>query len=177
MAPLDDRPDSNVAGGTDSAEPTAPRQDTSARNSPDREAPPRASGMDLVLGSTTYRWVCRAWVLYWLALFAVMHTKQVGVPKWMPQGSDKTLHYACYFVLGWLGWWVLSAPGRNRPWRAEHWLGLVAVYAASDEVLQAVCNRFCSTGDFVADIVGAMTAVAAIEILRAILPRPAGVAV
>ncbi len=132
----------------------------------------RASRIDLTAGSKTYRWVLGLWIVYWVALFGVMHTRQIGVPTWMPQGSDKTLHLVCYFILGWLGWWVLSAPGRPRPWRCEQWLGLLAVYAAVDETLQAVCNRFCSTGDFLADIAGGLLAVVALEAVRAAWPDP-----
>jgi hypothetical protein len=50
------------------------------------------------------------------------------------------------------------------------WFTVVVVYAACDELLQALCNRYCSVLDFGADALGAAVAIAVIEVTHSHQP-------
>ncbi|MBN1342903.1 MAG: VanZ family protein [Phycisphaerae bacterium] len=118
-------------------------------------------------------WLKRTWLAYWIVLFYFTHSPEPGWPGWAPETSDKTLHLIAFFLLGGLGWLTLSTAPTSPRWRAIDWIGVIIVYAACDEVLQCLCNRYCSLGDMIADIIGAVAAIVLITVLRAIgLPGP-----
>ncbi len=119
----------------------------------DPDHPPRFASVLTVL-----------WIVYWIALFAATHFPKPRWPGWAYEPSDKTMHFVAYFFLAGLGWLALSRLSRKV--RIAEWFAVLAAYAAIDEVLQALCNRWCSVLDFAADLVGAALALAAIEAVR-----------
>lgn len=100
-------------------------------------------------------------IAYWVALFIIMH---VPAPEGIDlhlKGGDKLLHGTVYFLLATLGAWAfpLRRVSRSAKW-AVGWLIVYSAYAALDEILQTFVDRSCSFGDWVADVVGALIAIA-----------------
>jgi len=108
---------------------------------------------------------------YWLILFVVTHLPKSPWPGWAPEPRDTSLHFIAYLLLGGIGWWALAFGRRALAWRAVEWFAVVAVYAACDEILQMVCNRFCSVADLVADLAGATLAIGTVELFRRVRGR------
>ena len=119
------------------------------------------------------RWLNGVVAAYWLAMFVGTH---IPNPEAIigPEVSDKLLHFSAYFVLMALllmrhrlteGRWA-SGP---QLWRL---LAVVCLYAAADELLQAVpgINRHADVQDALADIAGAVGAVAAAGLVSRALP-------
>ena len=99
---------------------------------------------------------------YWLAMFVGTHLPN---PELLigPVVSDKTLHFGAYFVLaGMLAIRTQLLHGDFRRSSAVRIVGLLTVYAAIDELLQALpqINRHADWWDGVADIAGAISACA-----------------
>jgi len=62
-------------------------------------------------------------------------------------------------------WWLLSTGGRQVSPTAINWLLLGgAVYAAFDEVSQAIVDRAPSMNDFIADVIGMAVALGILQI-------------
>ena len=95
--------------------------------------------------------------VYWLLLFVSTHLPARELAQ-LPAGSDKVVHFAAYFVLGWLLMGTFRP--RHRPRDAVILtLMVAAIYGAVDEGSQAfVPGRFPDRRDWLADIGGATTA-------------------
>ena len=116
-------------------------------------------------------WLHGVLAVYWLILFIVTHLPKSPWPGWAPAPKDTSLHFAAYLLLGGIGWAALASGRRPVRWRAVEWFAVVAVYAACDEILQMVCNRFCSVADLVADLLGATLAIGCVELVRRVRGR------
>jgi len=114
-------------------------------------------------------------VAYWCALFVATHIP--NPERFLPPDvSDKTLHGLAYFGLTFL---LLTRDALSRPFTARRGmtlLGAVLVYAALDELLQAIpaLNRTADLGDWAADVAGAGLALGGFMTLRAALVRTLG---
>lgn len=82
---------------------------------------------------------------------------------WIPDFlvSDKTIHFALYLAPGAL--WALALRGRRSPVLL---LGLLAAWAGADELSQHLLSRVGEWGDWVANVAGAATGIAAAHVLR-----------
>ena len=109
--------------------------------------------------------------------FATTHIPGPALPLDMPV-SDKTFHLAGYFPLTVIFVVTLKCYGLTLWRRVAVALAVMAIYGAFDEITQPLFNRSASWGDWLADIVGAATAVLACEAVfrvsakRALLPVP-----
>ena len=97
---------------------------------------------------------------YWLAMFVGTHLPN---PELLigPVVSDKALHFGAYFILA--GLLSIRTQLRQPTFRrssAIRIVGLLTVYAAIDELLQAVpqIHRHADWWDGVADVLGAISA-------------------
>ena len=114
-------------------------------------------------------------IAYWCALFVGTHIP--NPERFLPPDvSDKTLHVLAYFGLTFL---LLVRDALGRPFTVRRGLLLLAavsVYAAVDELLQAIpaLNRTADVGDWAADVCGAALALGAFVICRAALVRCLG---
>lgn len=103
---------------------------------------------------------------YWPMLFVATHIPRP--PHLQIFGRDLTLHFTAYFLLTLLFW--LARHHRLRP----HWfkrtpylvIGIIAVYAALDEILQMFVNRHAAVIDWLADVTGCLTALVILTLLR-----------
>jgi len=98
----------------------------------------------------------------WLLAFVTTHIPAQALPLDAP-GGDKALHLNGYLILTALFVVTLKRYGVALWRRVTVALGVMAVYAAFDELTQPLFNRSTSFGDWVADLVGAVTAVLACE--------------
>jgi VanZ family protein len=100
------------------------------------------------------RWLGGLLSVYWLAIFTGTHIPRL--PEGFGEGgSDKLLHAAAYFGL-------MLLCGLYRGWQTDlRWrdygllLGIAALYAAGDELLQIPVGRHADVLDWVADLSGA----------------------
>ncbi len=108
-------------------------------------------------------------IAYWTMLFIGTHIPQV--PRGVAEVSDKLLHYVAFAGLGFL----LAADRRGRgPLSIKNYFvmwGLIAVYAAVDELLQIPVRRTADAADWLADAVGAACGLGLFAALSALLPR------
>jgi VanZ family protein len=104
---------------------------------------------------------------YWALLFTLTHIKLS--PPGPADGWDKAAHWAAYALLAFL----LSAAASNF-WRfgfglAACLIAVIAVYGAIDELTQGFTeSRSPDAWDWVADLTGAATGVAAFVLARRI---------
>lgn len=102
-------------------------------------------------------------ILYWSALFIATH---ITIPQVVREAgvSDKSLHFLANLILVFLFWFTVS-DGRKPNWRkAGPWcvLAIMIVYALFDEWTQSfVVGRSCDPWDFLADLAGTCTGLAA----------------
>lgn len=124
--------------------------------------------------------VVRRWVFlgYWALMFVGTHIPRIG-----DFGSggflgirhfDKVVHGCMY--AGWmvLAWWLLCT--RKVPPTRAAAAGLfvaVAAYGAFDELTQSLVGRETSVGDYIADLIGAGTALVLLWRWRRPGQRPA----
>lgn len=99
------------------------------------------------------------WIVYWVALFAVMHTpKPEGVH--LPAGHlDKVFHFGAYAVLA--GLCALNARHSGRQLTLKWfiaWTLILSACAAIDELLQPFVNRQAELLDWSADVAGVLAA-------------------
>jgi VanZ family protein len=102
-----------------------------------------------------------ALVVYWTILFVATHW-----PHWpndMPMLAggyvDKILHFAAFGLLALLMVWVVQLHGIRLTTRTLFVLWIViAVYGMADELLQLPVGRSCHFYDWLADVVGAASA-------------------
>ena len=107
---------------------------------------------------------------WWLVIFTLTH---VPIPASMEETEvpDKWIHLAMYGVLGfllpyWYGWWTALT------WRRGLMLfGLMAIYAAADELLQIPVGRSAEWLDAGADLVGAALGLVTAALVRAVHNR------
>jgi VanZ family protein len=106
------------------------------------------------------RWTWTALAAYWVTLFVGTHLPpQQALP--LPAMSDKVIHALAY---GGLAVLLSLALSRRRQWRIALALSVLAVlggYAAVDELLQIPVGRHGDVLDWVADMIGVLTALAA----------------
>jgi VanZ family protein len=99
------------------------------------------------------------WIVYWVALFAVMHTpKPEGVH--LPAGHlDKIFHFGGYAVLAGLCAMNARRSGRQLTlkWFVA-WTLILSAYAAIDELLQPLVNRDADLLDWLANVAGVLAA-------------------
>ena len=84
---------------------------------------------------------------------------------WPIPAFGTVMHVGVY--VGWavMWWWVLSAGGRRVSRTAVNWLVLGGtLYAAFDEITQALVGRTPTLDDFVADIVGLIVATITLQV-------------
>jgi VanZ family protein len=99
-------------------------------------------------------------VVYLAAMFAGTHVPRIPAALEMP-GGDKWQHFAAY---GGLGFLLAARQFFGKPWvwsRAAKILGVIAVYAALDELSQIPVGRDAELFDWVADVIGAAGGIAA----------------
>lgn len=102
---------------------------------------------------------------YWIALFIATHYPRVTIPEQVP-GNDKLVHFTAFGLLAFLRWRFELA---RRPITARFvWTsGVVLIaYAAVDEYLQQFVGRFTDPLDFLANAVGIVTVLTALELHR-----------
>lgn len=91
--------------------------------------------------------------LYWIALFLATHLPVEAVLAELPP-SDKQLHFWSFALLG-CGLPVLADPQSRFRWsRGALLFGILAVYAAVDELLQIPVGRSAEFLDWLADVAG-----------------------
>jgi VanZ family protein len=106
--------------------------------------------------------------VYWLALFAGTHVPLPPELVDLP-GGDKTLHFLAY-----LGLSLLLAAALARTWGGlapSHYVGMLAglaLYGVLDELLQIPVNRSADVADWLADVAGAATGLAAFAAVGAV---------
>jgi VanZ family protein len=133
----------------------------------DADAPPRARGRF----ADAQRWLFgragRVLVVYWLAMFIGTHVS-LKDPSTVFQIRDKVVHFAAFAGLAFLAAVYLYSRKRGIAWTdlAIIWL-LVAAYGMFDEVTQAAVGRTADPLDWLADIAGAATGLAAFLVFRA----------
>jgi VanZ family protein len=101
--------------------------------------------------------VCAA---FWLGAFAATHVRLRLPPTGQIPSSDKTLHFVGYLGLGLIVLLTLHARSvRGR--RRNRWMvGWLLTYAVLDEMTQPWFGRHAAFADWVADLLGVLTACA-----------------
>lgn len=110
--------------------------------------------------------------VYWLAIFALTHWPDVPIdyePTFIP--LDKAAHFTLYGGLAGLlslseapRWWADRLLERKGLWRAARVLGIVLTYGVLDEWTQPWFGRFRDVSDWLADSLGAVTAVGVLQL-------------
>ena len=101
-------------------------------------------------------------VVSWLGAFVATHIPLEQLPAF--GAGDKTLHLVGFFLLGAGFWLTMVAFGSARLHRVVVIVSVMTIYAALDEITQRlVKNRYPALDDWLADIVGAIVAVVALE--------------
>src|SRR4051794_11014786 len=105
-------------------------------------------------------------IAYWCILFIVTHIPGEALPN--VKLNDKIEHFLAYGALG--GLFFLSLWASRPDWQRLPLivLGILAVYGAVDEGLQAIpfIRRNCSLWDWCADVIGVGIAVMFLGYLR-----------
>lgn len=107
--------------------------------------------------------------IYWVALFVGTH-----IPldeETMPGGSDKLLHFVAYAGLAYLLALWQSVRGPMTAGRYAAALGLLALYAPLDELLQGPVGRDPDIGDCLADWAGACAGLLALHLTSRVWNR------
>lgn len=103
--------------------------------------------------------VRRTLVAYWLFLFCATHFPKLELPG--PRQSDKFYHFVAYAVLGGLAWLVRTTwKSPANAWSGVLIFGLIALYAAVDELTQPIMGRSGDPYDWAADVAGAAVGMA-----------------
>ncbi len=103
------------------------------------------------------------WIVYWVALFVVMHTPKPDRVRLPASHLDKVIHFGVYAVLAALCAMVAGHGGRKLTFKWYFaWTLIFASYAAADELLQPLVNRSASLWDWLADLAGVIVAFAVI---------------
>lgn len=120
--------------------------------------------------SRRMRWIAWSTVLLYV-LIAVCLTHMPKEPHELEQFKDKTLHTAGYFMYA-----AVIYTAASITWPRFNGLALLvvlalALWAAADEITQPIFGRTCDILDWRADMIGAVTAVVILSILRLIARR------
>jgi len=102
-----------------------------------------------------------ACAIAWLCAFAASHAPLKRLPANLP--SDKLLHFVGFLVLAGLLWLTFAAFGLTTARRLVLAVSISATYAAFDELTQDLVGRNTSLDDWIADMAGALAAIAACE--------------
>lgn len=111
-------------------------------------------------GNRQSRWMTwTGWLLacYWIALFVGTHTPR-AVPLPEVRNADKVAHLVAYFGLAMLCALYAALRWGTRRGHALKIAGILAVYAALDELLQIPVGRTCDVMDWLADMTGTLVA-------------------
>jgi VanZ family protein len=100
--------------------------------------------------------------IYWVLLFVATHYPRVRIPGEIPQ-SDKVVHFAAFGVLAFLYWHFARARGAAFVWTSA---AILIAYAALDEYLQQFFDRHTDLMDFVANTLGVVAVLGALELHR-----------
>ena len=108
---------------------------------------------------------------YWLVIFTATHLSPGAVQEFDVEGSDKLKHYIAYAGLAFLLALRSSCHARLTG-RTLAWLLVAgAAYGAFDEITQEMVGREGELGDWVADVIGLVTGLAAFALIWAALDR------
>jgi len=108
-------------------------------------------------------------IAFWAAAFVATH---IPPPKTLPfHASDKVLHAAGYFLLGGLLLVSMVARRTRRAHRIAFVICSMSLYGGFDEITQELVKRTASIGDWIADLIGTVVAVIAIEIALLLLKK------
>lgn len=104
--------------------------------------------------------------IYWLAMFAGTHMPTT--PSFVHGNSDKIWHFFGYVGLAALcsAAWAVSRADFPARMKLRHCLVIVlvlAVYGGLDEITQPLMGRTCDLRDWVADLLGLVVGVAAVQ--------------
>jgi len=127
-------------------------------------------------GSALSRWRKRllgALVVVWTAGFVATHVPPATLPSIAAVG-DKRLHFAGYFFLTGMFALTLVAHGLRPLRRTVVAVISMMAYGAIDELTQPLCRRSASAVDWLADVAGALAAVAIVEASLALVRRRRG---
>ena len=102
----------------------------------------------------------------WCAAFIATHVPASRLPA-LP-ASDKLLHSAAYFALACVLLVTLSLRGMRRRRRMLTVISVAILYGAFDEITQPLVSRYASWGDWLADVLGALAAIAIFEAISAL---------
>jgi VanZ family protein len=108
---------------------------------------------------------------YWLFLACATHFPKARIDLGI-ESSDKLAHFLAYGVLSFLFWQFAETFTRPLSGRFV-WVafGVLAAYAALDELTQPLFNRGCEWLDWICDVAAVAIVLAALEIRRR-LRRP-----
>jgi VanZ family protein len=133
----------------------------------DADAPPRARGPFADAQRWLFRRAGRVLVIYWLAMFIGSHVS-LKDPSTVFQIRDKVVHFAAF-----AGFAFLAATYQYSRKGSVAWVDLIAIwllaaaYGVFDEVTQTAVGRTADPLDWLADISGAATGLAAFLVFRA----------
>jgi VanZ family protein len=103
--------------------------------------------------------------VYWVLLFIATHYPRVRIPGEIPH-SDKIVHFGAFGLLALLFWLF----GRARGAIGDRFVWIAAAvlipYAAFDEWLQQYVGRFTDLMDFIANTIGIVVVLGALELHR-----------
>ena len=110
-----------------------------------------------------------ALAVVWVGAFVLTHIPAEKIPELY--ASDKTLHVVGYAAITGLLWLHLAARGGRRLRRIAVTIVALIIYAAVDESTQPLVNRSASVGDWYADCLGIILAIALCEALAWLMSR------
>ena len=113
------------------------------------------------------RWYRRALPTYWIFLFCVTHFPKLSLGPLAPRNTDKLAHFVAFGLLAFV-YWRFNESFRRPVSSRFVWAAalLLSAYAALDEYLQQFVNRSPGVGDWLANVAGIVTVLAAFEIRR-----------
>ena len=113
--------------------------------------------------------VVLALVVLWLAAFTATHLHPEELPEiYVP---DVVMHAAGFFILGGTFFLALLSHGVRRRRRDAIVLGVLAAYAAFDEITQPLIGRLAAWEDFLSDLAGTAAAVIVAEAICSLATR------
>lgn len=116
------------------------------------------------------------WLLFGCYVLQLLTLTHLPVPPHVFEGvSDKKLHFFAFLMLGGLGYSaiVLSFPKQRGLTSICIFVG--CVFAAVDESTQPLFNRFADIHDWGYDVLGLVTAIWSLSLIRMITRRAASV--
>jgi VanZ family protein len=111
-------------------------------------------------------WIRVALPVYWSALLLATHYPRVRIPGEIPS-SDKLVHFLAFGILALLFWRFLTARARP-PTAATVWIAAAVLvpYATLDEYTQQFVGRYTDLMDWIANVAGVVSTLAALELRR-----------